>query len=137
MKIFVFGSNTAGIHGGGAARYAVEKHGAIMGQGEGLQGTSYALPTKDKFIQTLDLAYVHQYVKRFMHFARLSPGYTYMVTKVGCGLAGLTPEQIAPMFTGRPSNVRLPIEFLRILHGNDGPFPKEMISYMENDREPN
>jgi len=136
VKIFVFGSNLAGVHGGGAARYAVEKHGAIVGQGEGLQGTSYALPTKDKFIQTLDLAYVHQYVKRFMHFARLSPGYTYMVTKVGCGLAGLTPEQIAPMFTGRPSNVRLPIEFLRVLHGNDGPFPKEIISYMENDREP-
>lgn len=136
MKIFVFGSNTAGIHGGGAARYAVEKHGAIMGQGEGLQGTSYALPTKDKFIQTLAPEYIQKYVTRFLHFARLSPGYTYMVTKIGCGLAGLEPKDVAFMFTGRPNNVRLPIEFLRIIHGNDGPFPKEMISYMENDREP-
>ena len=137
MKIFVFGSNTAGIHGSGAARYAVQKHGAIMGQGEGLQGTSYALPTKDKFIQTLDPQYIQHYVTRFLHFARLSPGYTYMVTKIGCGLAGLEPNDVAFMFAGRPSNVRLPVEFLRLLHGNDGPFPKEIISYMENDHEPN
>lgn len=108
-QIFVFGSNLAGIHGAGAALYAHKKLDAKWGRGEGLASKlTYALPTKDENIETLPLDRVQHYVERFMKYAALYWDDTYFVTRVGCGLAGFTDEQIAPMFKGAPSNCILP-----------------------------
>ena len=98
--IFVFGSNLAGIHGAGAARFALEKKGAIMGQAFGMQGNSFAIPTKDKTIRhTLPLPEIKVYVDLFLEHARtLKDTHTYQVTCIGCGLAGLKHEDVAPMF---------------------------------------
>lgn len=109
--IFVFGSNLAGIHGGGSALAARKHHGAIMGQGVGLQGDSYAIPTKDKNIQTLPLSEIRKYVADFIEFAHANPEMRFTVVAIGCGLAGYTPEQIAPMFKGCPDNCNLPESF--------------------------
>lgn len=104
--IFVFGSNLAGVHGAGAARFAVLHHGAILGQGIGLQGRSYGLPTKDERIRTLPLDRIKRYVDEFISFARRCPDLTFYVTPIGCGLAGYKRPQIRPMFDGMPSNCR-------------------------------
>ena len=102
--IFVFGSNESGIHGAGAARYALNQRGAIMGQAFGMQGQSFAIPTKDKTIKhTLPLDEIKSYVNRFIYFARTQTDrrhapLIYQVTCIGCGLAGLKHEDIAPMF---------------------------------------
>jgi hypothetical protein len=114
-EIFVFGSNLAGRHGKGAALAARRFHGAIYGQGEGLQGNSYAIPTKDARIQTLPLDAIFTYVATFRDFARQHPELTFRLTPIGCGLAGYTPAQIAPMFRDAPSNVILPQEFVDAL----------------------
>ena len=106
--IFVFGSNEEGAHGGGAARIARTKHGAIWGQAEGLQGSSYGLPTCHKPVGQpgwqIPFAAVHQYVENFLKFATDNPQLEFQVTQVGCGLAGWTIDQIAPLFLGAPSN---------------------------------
>ena len=115
-EIFVFGSNLAGRHGAGAAKFAIENHGAIYGQGIGLQGQSYGIPTKDKNIKTLPLDSIQSYVTEFLEFAASRPDLIFNVTAVGCGLAGYTPEQIAPFFQRYPTNVRLPSEFLDIIY---------------------
>lgn len=107
-KIFVFGSNTAGIHGAGAARLAMEKYGAVYGKGEGLQGNSYAIPTKDKVLETLPLGEIQIYVNYFLEYAWENQELQFFVTKIGCGLAGYTEEQIAPMFAEAPVNCELP-----------------------------
>lgn len=107
-RVFVFGSNRAGYHGGGAAKYAREHCGAIQGLGEGLQGNSYALPTKDRAISTLPLEEISIHVERFKAFARTRPDLSFFVTRVGCGLAGYTDDVIAPMFAECPDNVELP-----------------------------
>lgn len=104
-KIFVFGSNEAGIHGAGAALYAMENHGAKYGVGWGLQGTSFAIPTKDRRIRTLPLERIQEYVSTFLEFAKVHDELTFVVTRIGCGLAGYTDEQIGPMFKGAPKNV--------------------------------
>lgn len=104
--IFVFGSNLAGIHGAGAARFAVQRHGAIYGQGIGLQGRSYGIPTKDERIETLPLEVIAGFVTNFLNFARSRPGLTFYVTPIGCGLAGYKRPQIRPMFDGMPPNCR-------------------------------
>jgi hypothetical protein len=111
-EIFVFGSNLAGRHGKGAALYARQRHGAIYGNGHGLQGKSYAIPTKDKNLRTLPLDFIEAYVVRFLKFTRNHPEMTFRVTAIGCGLAGYKPEQIAWMFIPCPENVILPDEFL-------------------------
>lgn len=103
---FVFGSNTAGRHGAGAARHAMEHHGAIYGRGIGFQGDSYAIPTKDDRIQTLPLEDVRMWVQKFLNSARTLPETTFHVTQIGCGLAGFTPEQIAPLFADAPRNCK-------------------------------
>lgn len=113
--IFVFGSNLAGRHGAGAAAYARKYWGAIYGQGEGLQGNSYALPTKDENIQTLPLGEIEKHVAGFIEFATLADDLTFNVTRIGCGLAGYTDEQIAPMFSLAPPNVTLPKSFKDVL----------------------
>jgi hypothetical protein len=107
-RIFVFGSNLRGIHGAGAAREAYQSYGAIMGQGIGLQGYSYAIPTKDLNIQTLSLEQIKIFVDGFIKFAREWPGLYFFVTRIGCGLAGYTDDEIGPMFRGAPPNVELP-----------------------------
>ena len=108
MSIFVFGSNLAGIHGAGAARFAVKHHGAIYGQGIGYQGNSYGIPTKDRRIQTLPLSEIKKHVDTFIQFAKDNYEMVFEVTRIGCGLAGYTDHQIAPMFKNAPMNCQLP-----------------------------
>jgi hypothetical protein len=115
--IFVFGSNLAGRHGAGAAKWAVENRGARWWQGIGLQGNSYGIPTKDENIVTLSLDRIQGYVDDFLRFAEDNPDMTFQLTPIGCGLAGLTPEQIAPMFSSASGNVQLPVEFIEVLYG--------------------
>lgn len=117
MDVFVFGSNLAGRHGKGAALYARQHHGAVYGQAEGLQGSSYAIPTKDERLVALPLSAINLYVSRFLWFAEQHPEMRFKVTAVGCGLAGYQPCYIAPMFSVVPPNVDLPEEFLSFLQG--------------------
>ena len=107
-EIFVFGSNLAGMHAGGAARVAVEKFGAIMGQGVGLQGQSYAIPTMQGGPDT-----ILPYVEDFIRFADMHPELTFLVTSIGCGIAGFRPAEIAPLFAGAVNvpNIHLPQDF--------------------------
>ena len=92
-EIFVFGSNLKGMHGGGAAYIAYRKFGAIMGQGVGLQGQSYAIPTMQGGVET-----IRPYVDEFIGFAKEHQELTFLVTRIGCGIAGFTDEEIAPLF---------------------------------------
>lgn len=110
--IFVFGSNLAGRHGKGSAREAVLKHGAIHGVPWGLQGDSYAIPTKFADLTTLPLEIIQWHVEIFELFALVTPQFRYNVVEIGCGLAGYKPEQIRPLFKYRPQNVILPQRFL-------------------------
>lgn len=115
-EIFVFGSNRAGRHGKGAALHARQHHGAIYGRGEGLQGRSYAIPTKDKNIRTLPLDDIANHVVTFIEFALSHPHLTFKVTPIGCGLAGYQPRDIGWMFDAPcPRNVILPDEFTAAL----------------------
>lgn len=118
MSIFVFGSNLAGVHGAGAARFALENHGAVWGQGIGLQGNSYGIPTKDERIRTLSLDVIQKHVNDFIEFAEKHPQLNFQVTAIGCGLAGYSPSDIAPMFENAPSNCSLPDSFKEILFSN-------------------
>lgn len=103
-EIFVFGSNLSGIHGAGSAKQAYMYHGAVRGQGEGLQGDSYALPTKGINITFMSLVNVAFHVRNFLSFVRMHPELQFKVTRVGCGLAGFTDAEIAPMFVHAPDN---------------------------------
>ena len=114
-RVFVFGSNLAGRHGKGAALHARQHCGAVYGQGIGLQGRSYAIPTKDERLKTLPLPVIQQYIEQFKTFAAQNPELTFEVTPIGCGLAGYKPEQIAPMFKDAPGNCILPGSFLSCL----------------------
>lgn len=100
--IFCFGSNEAGIHGAGAAKAALSK-GAIMHQGFGPAGLTFAIPTKDWRIQTLPIEAVEHYVDRFIEYA-LHQTSAFQVTAIGCGLAGFKHHQIAPLFKHAPPN---------------------------------
>lgn len=105
-EVFVFGSNGAGAHLGGAAATAVAKFGAIYGQAEGLQGQSYAIDTMDGF------EVMNEQVGRFIEFAREHQELKFLVTEIGCGIAGYTPEEVAPLFKDVPENVVLPEAFM-------------------------
>jgi hypothetical protein len=109
--IFVFGSNLAGRHGAGAAQFAHKYHGAIMGKGIGLQGDSYGIPTKDEKIKTLPLKRIAYYIEQFLQFAAQHPEMQFNVTRVGCGLAGYTDEDIAPLFKYPSKNCIMPKEW--------------------------
>ena len=111
-EIFVFGSNLAGSHGGGAAWLAYQRFGAIWGQGAGLQGKSYAIPTMQGGVET-----IKPYVDEFIGFARQHPELRFLVTRIGCGIAGFEPEEIAPLFADAidMENVILPEDFVRQL----------------------
>lgn len=113
--IFVFGSNLAGRHGRGAALWARQNRGAIYGRGWGRQGNSYAIPTKDRDLQTLSLAAIENCVGEFLGYARERTDLTFQLTPIGCGLAGYKPDQIAPMFADAPPNVILPPEFEAVI----------------------
>lgn len=115
LEVFVFGSNEAGRHGKGAALTAKLKHGAIYGQGEGFQGRSYGIPTKDGKLKSLPLAKIERNVRRFLIFAYQNPDMLFNISRVGCGLAGFTPSQIAPFFKDMPDNCILPPDFQAIL----------------------
>jgi hypothetical protein len=113
--VFVFGSNLAGRHGKGAALHAMTL-GAVRGTGEGRMGQTYALPTKDHHLRTLPLEEIERRsVANFLAYAAEHPDETFQLTPVGCGLAGYSPEQIAPMFRRAPPNVTLPAEFIAAL----------------------
>lgn len=111
-EIFVFGSNLAGSHGGGAARLAYNRFGAIWGQGVGLQGQSYAIPTMHGGVET-----IKPYVDEFIEFAKLHPEYKFLTTQIGCGIAGFTAKEIAPLFENALDlpNVILPKSFVELL----------------------
>ena len=115
-EVFVFGSNLAGRHGGGAARLAAEKFGATFGVGVGHEGRTYALPTKDEKIQTLPLSEIEKHIGNFIVYAAAHPELTFLVTQIGCGLAGYTPAEIAPLFFNfaMPRNVVLPEVFWKV-----------------------
>jgi len=117
MTIFVFGSNTEGRHGKGAALEARRHWGAIYGQARGLQGQSYAIVTKDlsRGQRSIPLDAIAAEVREFLYFASLHPEHTFKVAAIGCGLAGYLPSEIAPMFTNRTPNVELPALFLNHL----------------------
>jgi hypothetical protein len=106
--IFVFGSNLAGRHGKGAALYARQHHGAQYGVGVGPTGSAYAIPTNDARLDTLPLETIAEHVLRFVAYAKRHPELAFQVTRVGCGLAGYSDPQIAPMFSAAPSNCHLP-----------------------------
>lgn len=103
-EIFVFGSNLAGRHGKGAAKFALDHYGAIYGRGEGLQGQCYAIPTKDIFLKTLPINKVKIYINKFLIFAKEHSELKFVITRIGCGLAGYCDEQIAPLFKEAPDN---------------------------------
>lgn len=113
--IFVFGSNLQGLHAGGAARVAYDKFGAIWGQGVGIQGRSYAIPTMQGGVET-----IRPYVDDFIKLAREWDQNTFYVTRIGCGIAGFTDEEIAPLFDEAYDlyNVRLPKSFAEIIERN-------------------
>ena len=102
--VFVFGSNESGIHGAGAARFALNHKGAASGMGFGPSSYSFAIPTKDWRVLTLPLAVIEHYVNRFIVYARKNPEYEFQVTAIGCGLAGFKHRQIAPLFKYAPDN---------------------------------
>ena len=108
-RIFVFGSNLAGVHGAGSAKAAYKLHGARKGVGEGRTGNAYAIPTKATWRdKAMPLAEIVLYVKDFIGYATAHPELTFDVVRIGCGLAGYEDAQIAPMFIGAPDNVNLP-----------------------------
>ena len=107
--VFVFGSNRKGIHGGGAAKTAFDLYGAVWGQGEGLQGRSYAIPTKITPGQRFHTFHpVREHVERFLDYARSQPDTQFWVTRVGTGLAGWSEEDMMPLFANAPYNCILP-----------------------------
>nr|WP_294881396.1 hypothetical protein [Prevotella sp.] len=111
-EIFVFGSNLAGMHGGGAARIARLHFGAVMGKGIGLQGQSYAIPTMQGGVET-----IRPYVNKFITYAKHHPDKHFLVTPIGCGIAGFEPEDIAPLFekAKEVKNICLPESFWEVI----------------------
>ena len=111
-EIFVFGSNLAGMHGGGAARLAYQKFGAVWGQGVGLQGQSYAIPTMQGGVET-----IQPYVDEFIEFAKQRPQLKFLVTEIGCGIAGFITSEIAPLFeqAREVKNIYFPERFWMVL----------------------
>lgn len=110
-QIFVFGSNLAGMHGGGSAAHAHKEHGAEWGNGVNLQGNSYAIPTLGTKLEPLPLETIREYVYAFLAFAFSHPDWKFNVVAIGCGIAGFKPSEIGPMFNGASENCNLPSEF--------------------------
>lgn len=123
-EIFVFGSNLKGLHAGGAARFALDRFGAQWGNGVGIQGQSYAIPTLTApggySMDMLTIPELKKYVDEFLNFAAQHRDLVFLVTPIGCGIAGFTPQQVAPLF--KPAldmdNVTLPQTFIDVLQPN-------------------
>ena len=111
-EIFVFGSNLDGLHGGGAARVAYQKFGAQWGKGVGMQGKSYGIPTMHGGVDV-----IKPYVDEFIEFALSNKEYTFLVTRIGCGIAGFKADEIAPLFAKAIDleNVLLPKDFVAVI----------------------
>lgn len=121
-EIFVFGSNLAGLHIGGAAYVAYTKFGAIYGQGTGMQGQSYAIPTLNKYFIRLLPHVIRKHLSRLFKFANTNHHLTFYITKIGCGIAGFTLEEISNIFKSFkkiPCNIILPKEFVDIIKNNN------------------
>jgi hypothetical protein len=116
-QIFVFGSNLAGRHGAGAAKQALN-FGAKYGICYYLSGNTFAIPTKNEYIQTLPIIDIQYWVYHFIEFAKTYPHLNFLVTKIGCGLAGYTPAEIAPLFKDaiNVENIHLPADFWEVLN---------------------
>ena len=126
-EVFVFGSNAAGNHYGGAARLAFDKFGAVWGVGEGLRGNSYAIPTLNSNMTVVSGGSLRYSLKEFLRVVECNPGYTFLLTKIGCGIAGWSVETVARIFwevasefyKGKwyayvgslPENLVIPVEF--------------------------
>lgn len=110
-QVFVFGSNTAGRHGKGAALVAKRKYGAKYGVGQGHTGNAYAVPTKDASLRVLPLKTIRRNVKLFRQYAKENPELTFLVTRLGCGLAGYEDSEIAVMFRGATRRCSFPLEW--------------------------
>lgn len=118
-QIFVFGSNLSGRHGKGAAKTALG-WGAVYGQAEGLQGRTYGIPTKDASIRrTLTIEEIKPFVDEFIEFAKANENLIFLVTEIGCGLAGLKPKEVAPLFVECKDleNIWLPARFWYEVNG--------------------
>ena len=111
-EIFVFGSNLNGLHGGGAARIAYQKFGAQWGKGVGMQGKSYGIPTMHGGVEV-----IKPYIDDFIEFASQHKEYTFLVTRIGCGIAGFSPNEIAPLFAKaiEIENILLPEDFVQVI----------------------
>ena len=111
-EVFVFGSNLQGYHGGGAARVAMEKFGAVWGQGVGMQGQSYGIPTMHGGVNA-----IKPYVDEFIDYAKSHPEKTFLITRIGCGIAGFRDEEMAPLFAAAVEieNVLLPKSFVLLI----------------------
>jgi len=112
-EIFCFGANLAGRHGAGAAKLAYEKFGAKWGQGVGLAAKTYAIPSKDYQVKTMKLIDIYQYVLEFIDDAKVYQDNQFLVTKIGCGLAGIQLDVMANLFKTAifVENISLPLEF--------------------------
>ena len=110
-EVFVFGSNPAGAHAAGAARFALDHFGAVWGVGHGMQGSAYAVDSMS------GLEVLAAEVQRLLKFAGAHPEQRFLVTEIGCGIAGYEPGEVAPMFRGSPENVVLPERFAALLAG--------------------
>lgn len=116
--IFVFGSNEAGIHGAGAAKTAYQQHGARWGKCYGHFGESFAIPTKDENILTMPLDRIEKYVQGFLAYAEGHRKLTFQVTRIGCGLAGLSDFVVAEMFENAPQNCSFDTVWKPLMHGS-------------------
>lgn len=109
--VFVFGSNLAGTHAGGAAKMANIYFGAMKGVGRGWSGQSFAIPTMNEHLQQMPLSQIEHYVEDFKIYTKNHPKLKYFITSIGCGVAGYKVEEIAPMFKGISQNVIFPASF--------------------------
>lgn len=105
--VLCFGSNLAGRHYGGAAREAHQRWGAVMGHGVGHHGNSYAIPTMNGNGHTLLVGEIKPFVDDFLTYAAAHPEHSFLVTAIGCGIAGLMPVDIVPLFAGATENIFL------------------------------
>jgi len=113
--IWVFGSNTRGLHGAGAALVAADRFGAVVGVGEGPTGRAYAIPTKDDKLRVRTLSEIELSVKAFLRYAAELPQERFFITRIGTGLAGFKDREIGPFFKGAPDNCSLPESWAQYL----------------------
>ena len=134
-EVFVFGSNLQGSHGGGAACAAFNNFGAVWGQGVGMQGQSYAIPTMQGGVET-----IAPYVDEFIEYAKNHPEKQFLVTEIGCGIAGFIPYEIAPLFKKAVEidNISLPRRFWSILIPKSDPrdFMLQQREYLQKKERP-